>query len=281
MNTFWTVYILLTLNAAAQITRPVDKEAPPLIELGAGIASFYFPDYAGAEHGRVYTFPFPTGIIRGENFRVDEEGGARGRFVSDPKYELSLSGSLTFASDAKDNPVRTGMPDLDSMIELGPSILYHFKRWSADSQYKVGLALPVRLAFATDFKDTEDRGLVFNPFLYMIKENLFQLPMIFLLGLDARWATERYMDYYYQVDPAFQTGSRPAYDAKAGLLQTSLVAAFSYTFFKEHTIFIAGQWATVDGSQIENSPLVVNKQNFSWAVGYTWWFYKSPWLGVR
>jgi outer membrane protein len=275
------IFILLNSSVYAQITRSIKEKRPPLIELGAGIAAFTIPDYPGAENEQTYVFPYPVGLLRGKNLRVDEEGGARTRLINKPSYEFSISASMTFSSRSEENPARTGMPNLDGLGEIGPSIIWHIKRQTIDSPVKIGLSVPVRFAFSTDWKRFDERGFVFNPFLYFIHEGFLSKKMNLIYGIDTRFATERYMDFYYQVDPQYAIAGRPAYDAKAGYLATGLYAAISYTIKKVHTIFIGAQYSSLKGSKNRHSALLAKDENILTAIGYTWWFYQSDTPGYQ
>jgi hypothetical protein len=161
------IYLILIFSTAyGQITRSLEQDEPAYLELGAGITTFTFPDYPGSSNSQVYLIPYPAAFVRGDTLRADEEGGIRGRFLSNPDYELSFSGSLNFSSDADDNPVRAGMPRLETLVELGPSILIRLKKSSKNSPMRWTLSLPLRFAFTTDLKKSTDRGLVFNPFVF-------------------------------------------------------------------------------------------------------------------
>ncbi len=278
---FLFILSLWAMSSWGQITRSTMEEMPPLIELGVGISTFTIPDYPGSAHSRQLTIPFPTGIIRGDKLRADQEGGVRGRFFQDPDYELSISGSLTFSSSTEDNPVRQGMPGLDGLFELGPTVLIHLKKAKLNSPLKIGLSLPIRLAMSTDWKRYDDRGAVFNPFIYSFYENFLVPELTIFSGFDMKFATERYMDYYYSVEPQYATATRAAYEAKAGYLQSSLYFGFAYTIANEHTIFVFAQHLNLNNASNEASPLLTDKKQLAWAVGYTWWFYASEFRGTR
>ncbi len=271
----------MPLATLGQVTRTTSKDSLPLLELGAGVISVSVPDYPGASRSQVYTFPFPTGLYRGETLRADEDAGIRGRFIQNPNYELSFSGSLTFSSRSDENPVRSGMPDLDGLGEFGPSLIIRLKRSTGKTPYRLSLALPLRYAISTDWKRFDERGFVFNPFLFFVREKFLHPDLILFSGIDIRWATEKYMDYYYQVDPQYVTSSRPYYDAKAGYLQTGLYLGMAFTLKKKHTFFSGVQHLSLNGAQNEESPLLVDTSQWAWAIGYSWWFYESELRGSR
>ncbi len=277
------LFLLLSafcLSSTAQITRSTLDENPPLIEFGVGLITLSMPDYPGAERSQTYTFPFPTVLYRGDILRADQEGGARARFIQHPDYELSFSGSLTFSSKSSENPARMGMPDLDGLGEFGPSLIWRIKKASKENLWKINLSIPLRYAVSTDFSQVDGRGFVFNPFLFAFREKFLHPNLILFAGIDTRFATESYMDYYYQVDPQYVTSSRPYYDAQGGYLQSSTLIGLSYRL-KKHTLFTGFQYLDLHGSRNEDSPLLVKKSQTSWVLGYTFWFYESDYIGSR
>jgi outer membrane protein len=276
------IYLILIFSTAyGQITRSLEQDEPAYLELGAGITTFTFPDYPGSSNSQVYLIPYPAAFVRGDTLRADEEGGIRGRFLSNPDYELSFSGSLNFSSDADDNPVRAGMPRLETLVELGPSILIRLKKSSKNSPMRWTLSLPLRFAFTTDLKKSTDRGLVFNPFVFFVRENLWWKNFMLFGGWDIRFATARYQDYYYSVPGIFATTARPAYKAKGGVLQHGTYLGFSYTYQKNHTFFAFAQLNNLHQNPNEDAALLEKKDQTSVAVGYTYWFYESKVRGTR
>jgi outer membrane scaffolding protein for murein synthesis (MipA/OmpV family) len=83
------------------------------------------------------------------------------------------------------------------------------------------------------------------------------------------YATERLHDYYYQVDPAFATATRPAYDARAGYSGVRVTVSLSKRF--RHLWFGAfARYDDLSGTVFEDSPLVRIHRSFMTGFGIAW-----------
>src|SRR5690606_32291148 len=89
-------------------------------ELGLGAGVVAGPDYRGSDEYRTFASPIPYFIYRGKYIHSDREG-VRGNFLRNNKYEFTLSASASITPDADKNELRTGMPELGSTLEIGPS----------------------------------------------------------------------------------------------------------------------------------------------------------------
>ena len=269
------IFFTYALPVFSQITKGLDEDSKPLWELGGGVVSAITPAYPSSEDNNHFVIPFPTFFYRGEIFRADEEGGARGRFFKSEDFEinLSLGGSLPASSD--DVKAREGMPDLNTMIELGPGLLATLWEKKATQSFKLGLNIPLRTAFAVDFFEVKERGLVFNPLVYFITENLFDSRLLTFTGLSTVVGSHKFNRYFYQVDAQFATLSRPLYGAKSGYLGSTISQGFSKLIFKNTNAFLGLSYSNYSGSANEKSPLFKQKDNFTAAIGFVWWFYES------
>lgn len=242
------------------------------MELGAGMVHASVPHYPGSDQSNTLTIPFPTIIYRGERLRADEEGGVRTRFFYNEHFELNLSLGGALPVSAKDNKVREGMPKLDTMIELGPGLIIHLKNQSNSKRWRLALSIPLRQAFSTNITDTYQRGLVFNPLLYSFYE--INRSVTIFSSVSSRWATKDFHSYLYSVEQKDQNSNRAHYEAQGGhvLLSYSLALLFKYKNFKFFTgvsLFDATNNANM------NSPLFIKKRSYSYAIGFSYFFYKE------
>jgi len=248
-------------------------EEKPLWELGAGLAVLQMPDYSGSDKDRLYLLPYPYFIYRGDILHVDRDR-ISGRVFKTDRLLLDLSFFGQVPVDSSDNEARRGMPDLDPTFEIGPSLTVTLLDNRQD-RYRLKLGLPVRAVFSTDFSSARRQGWVFSPRLFFEKDDI--IPGTGLdLGISTGpiFADSAYHRYYYSVDPAYATASRPAYSAGGGYSGTALTLGLS----KRYPQWIFSAFVSVNllqGAAVEDSPLV--KTTYSFMSGFTvsWIFLKS------
>jgi len=205
-------------------TTNTTKPAPPAVsktlpkwELGIGGFAVHQAHYPGADQTAITAYPFPYFNYRGEFIRADR-GGMRALLVDykNIKLDFSLSGSLPVSSD--DNDTRAGMPDLDPVGEIGPQISIGLYK---NATTQLALRLPIRAAISVDFDDIRLRheGWVFGPNLKLTHH---RGPYRYSASINALIGDSDYHQYFYGVDAAFATPSRPAYHAPGGYGGTTL-----------------------------------------------------------
>lgn len=226
----------------------------PLWEAGIGAGAVVVPDYRGADEGRTYVLPIPYFVYYGKRLSVDRRG-VRGELLGGVRASFSVSASLGPPADSSHNSARSGMPDLDPTIEIGPSLDIELDD-AAEKNPSMTLRFPLRAVIATDLSHSKNVGWVFLPNLAIDFNNV---------GPGGRWtlgvsvgpifATRKYHDYYYTVRPAFATPTRPAFDAHGGYSGAGVALTLSQRF--------AGYWVggflrydDLHGAAFEDSPLV-------------------------
>ena len=253
------ILLLLARNVMA-------AEPLPGLELGAGLLAVSLPDYRGSRRSSTYVFPIPFIRYRGEHVRIDE--GARGIFFESEDLSLSLSSNLAFAGE-DDTPEREGMDDLDSLIEVGPSLNYRFHRLQHGALW---IDLPLRFAYTLD-SDFEHVGKVFQPRISWRKPELQLGDWKLRTSIGPLIASKSYHAYYYSVDSTEATSSRPAYDASGGY--SGYRGEFTYS--KRIGDYWLGGFVRYDNlrnSQIDDSPLVTETETWMGGVALVWVFYQ-------
>ena len=245
----------------------------PLWEAGVGVAAVNFPDYRGADERTTYVLPIPYFIYRGDVFRIDREG-VRGLFFKSENVELDISLNAAIPVESEDNQARQGMPDLDPTLEIGPTLDFTLYR-GANRHSALELRLPLRAVIATDFTHARSAGFVFQPQLNLDLHELTPLSGWRVgAAIGPVFGDRRHHEYFYGVEPAFATATRPAYDAKAGYGGTQLTLSTSRRF--PH--FWVGAFIRYDylgGAVFRDSPLV--RQDYALAGGFavSWIFARS------
>ena len=243
-------------------------EQLPLWETGLGATVISFPHYRGSDERRSWVLPFPYIVYRGEFLQADERR-VRGLFFKTNRAELDVSVNGTPPVDSSKNEARQGMPDLDAILEIGPSLNFLLLRTDG-GKTRLELRLPVRAALASDFSHVHFTGWVFQPNLNMD----MRAPLGFegwSLGVLAGplFADRRYNGYFYSVDPAFAAPGRPAYNTGGGYAGTQLTVALSKRY-REFWVGGFARWDTLNNAAFAGSPLVKTNQFFAAGLAFAW-----------
>jgi outer membrane protein len=261
------------LFVAACWAGTVQAKEEPLWELGLGAGAIAFEDYRGSNTTHAYPLPVPYVIYNGKFLKADRDG-VRGTLFNQDRLEINLSFNLT--TPVRNDRERSGMPDLRSTVEVGPSFDFHLFR-SDDGKVKFDLRMPLRAA-ATVESSPRIIGWTFSPRLNVDLKDPFGLPG-WNLGLLAGplFADRRYHDYFYSVAPQFATASRPEFTAAGGYAGTQTLAALS----KRYPKFWVGaymRYDTLAGAAFVDSPLVQRKSYWTGGFGFAWMLKRSSTL---
>lgn len=243
-------------------------ELKPQWELGIGMTPIYSPDYRGSDQSRAYVVPLPYLVYHGDIIRYDRRG-LYGRLIDTGRVRLDVSFDAGVPVDSSKNDARQGMPDLDPVFEVGPSL--EICVWNkCDAARGAQLRLPVRAVYSTDFSSTDSRGGTFYPHVNLDFKHLGpDRNWNFSVSGGALFASERYHDFYYQVAPEFVTAARPAYDAQRGYSGARVMLTFSRRF---RNIWLGGfaRYDNLSGTVFEDSPLVRVHHSFMAGFGLAW-----------
>lgn len=259
--------ITILIAAIAHITPLQAEETKPLWEFGIGIAILNFPDYRGSQNQQNYSFPLPYFIYRGEKFKVNRQG-VRGLLYHSERltFDISLDGGVPVDSD--DNRIRQGMPDLDPVFEIGPSLKILLAQNPAKTR-KLSLRLPIRAAFATDLSYIHNEGWLFHPHLGF--DTFIGATRDWKFGISAGplYANKDYHQYYYGVAPKYATSTRPAYTAKGGYSGARFTLAVSRQL-KNLWFGAFVRYDDLQNTAFEDSPLLEQKNSLMAGFGIAW-----------
>ncbi|MHB8257401.1 MAG: MipA/OmpV family protein [Acidiferrobacterales bacterium] len=264
---------MLAAVLLASVAVPVHAAQRPLWEIGFGVAPLTVPDYRGSDEQRNYVLPLPYLVYRGDFVTVDRHGVA-GHVLRNRRIRLSVSLNAGVPVKSSGNDARAGMPDLYPTLEAGPvldvcldPVCRREPTWS--------FSLPARAVIATDLRHTRYIGWVFNPAInYDTQLLLGAGRWNFGAALGPVFATAQQNVYYYQVDPAYVTPTRPAYAARGGYGGMRMTIGVSRRF--RSTWFGAFvRYDNLSGAVFENSPLVRVRNSFMAGFGIAWIFAHS------
>ena len=250
------------------VTSHAYGEDKPLWEAGFGITALDFADYRGSDERTTYVLPVPYVIYRGKILRVDRDR-VRGLFLDSERVDLQLSVSGSVPVDSSDNAARTGMPDLDPTLQIGPSMELRLYR-SADSRFKVELRLPARTVIATDLRHAHNVGWVFEPQLnFGLRNTLLHNKWNLGLSLGPVYGDKRYHNHFYGVATEFATARRPAYVAESGYGGAQVTGTVSRRYGR---MWVGGfvRFDSVSEAAFTTSPLVRQEETVTAGIAFIW-----------
>jgi outer membrane scaffolding protein for murein synthesis (MipA/OmpV family) len=258
------------LLAAACWAQGAAAREEPLYEFGLGIGAIAFEDYRGSDTVHGYPLPLPYISYNGTFLKANRDG-IRGTLLNQDRFELNLSFDAT--TPVRSDRERSGMPDLKSTVELGPSFDLHLMR-TDDAKVKLDLRMPVRAAMTVE-DSPKIIGWTFTPrFALDIRDPWGREGWNLGLLTGPLFADRRYNAYFYTVAPQFATLARPPYQADSGYAGTQFITAVSKRFPK----FWVGAYVrydTLSGAAFEDSPLVQRRSYLVGGIGISWIFLKS------
>jgi MipA family protein len=251
-------------------TAPACAADKPLWELGLGVGALRLPHYKGSDQQHTWILPVPYVVYRGNVFRADREG-ARAVLLDANQLDIDISLAASAPTRSEDNLARQGMDDLSPTVELGPNVNWrlgrgHHSFLGAPLMWKLELRLPLRAAFTVS-NDPRYIGWSAAPNLNLDLRTAEGWHIGLLAGpvLNAR----RFNRYYYDVDAAQATATRPNYRSEGGYAGSRALMALSRR--------LDGQWLgaflqydSLHGARFEDSPLVRQRQNLSFGVATSW-----------
>ena len=264
--------ILVLAACGVPVCRAVDR---PLWEFGLGVGAIAFADYRGADRTHVYPLPVPYFVYHGKMFRADRDG-MRGTLFNTPMVELNISLDATTPVNSRNSDARAGMPDLKSIVEIGPSLDIHLWR-SSNERLRLDLRIPVRKAFTIE-RQPHATGWFVAPRVNLDLRNIaghsgWDVGMF----IGPLFADRQYHDYIYSVAAAFAEPGRPAYQAAGGYSGTELLVATSRRL---RNLWFGAfvRYDTLTGATFLPSPLVRSHSYWAGGFGVAWLISKSQQL---
>jgi len=240
-------------------------QTPSLWEMGAFAGSFSSPDYPASVERMNRSLVLPYFIYRGERLSVDRDG-IDARIPLAPGYELDWGVSGSFPARSNDVRVRQGMPDLGTLLELGPRL--KVKLPSPGRGLKLGLDMPLREVFEVN-GGTRSQGLVFEPTLVLDAANLGD-GWSLTAKAGFTWGDQTINQYFYGVPPLYATAQRPAFDAQAGLMGARASLSTSKSLSPDLRVFGFARLDYYGLGANTASPLFLQNSSPTLGLGLTW-----------
>ena len=246
----------------------------PLWELGIGLGALSTPVYRGSSTGADYALPFPYAIYRGDFLQVDQDDGIRGKLFagSDLRLDLSLAGNVPVRDD--DDSAREGMPELDPLIEVGAELAMTLWR-NAERGHSLSFNLPLRLVYSVGDPLFDFQGVTLSPYInYRIRQEDDTALTRYNLSFGPIFASSRYHDYFYRVEPQFVTPERPAYEADSGY-SGSRVTLSATCYYSRFMLGAFARYDNLEHAEFIDSPLVETRDYFVFGFVFGWILGKS------
>jgi len=247
-------------------------EKQPLWEFGVAGAAARLPHYIGSDEYETYYYPLPYLIYRGEILRANREG-IRGIFYKGENFETSISlwGNPPVPED---NQAREGMPELDAIGEIGPSMRYYLYRHGWQDHLYLQTAL--RTTYSFDFNGGFDVDMDYQGWhggidLSYQNKRWFadrNLSIYFKAGL--HFADSLYNNYFYGVPAQYARPGRDQFEADGGYAGLSISGSAYKELTSKLSIGCYVRWNNVNGAVFEDSPLVRDKNNYAIGALLVW-----------
>ncbi|PCI44371.1 MAG: hypothetical protein COB41_04505 [Proteobacteria bacterium] len=274
-NSFFALLCLAVINIYPTVLQAEEAEKLPLWEAGLAGGVFSIPHYVGSDQRYTLPLAIPYIVYRGEIIRADRDG-LRGRLFDNHGISLDLDFSFGLPVRSS-NKARQGMPDLKLTGQVGPQLNVIVEK---SEKSTLSLHLPWRLAVDTSGSYV---GWVSEPSLRYKRYDLLPELHKMTLRLEAGflYASQRYNQTYYAVEPIYATATRPTYQAKQGMHSYFLDTSLSYNIDDNVSIATVVRMRSLAGSINRNSPLVRQRFYLSAGIGMVWSFMFSDEMVLR
>lgn len=246
-------------------------EELPLWELGLGLGGLHQPYYIGTKQTRTFAFPVPVPIYRGDFFKSDDEG-IRAELFNTERLKLEFSMDFNLAIDSDEIDLREGMEDIDSRLQIGPSMEVKLAK-TDHSQWL--LNLPIRASIGIGGDGIDESGFTFAPNVTYFRDfNWSGKPWRAGVALGPQFGSKDYQNLYYGVDQQFATETRATYDADSGYAGSRLLMTLRSQNRERLWVWFV-RYENISGATFEDSPLVETNDGLSIGLIFSKFLFKS------
>ncbi|HET9641889.1 MAG TPA: MipA/OmpV family protein [Burkholderiaceae bacterium] len=239
----------------------------PIWEAGLAGGGGWISDYPGSDQAHLRGLVAPIVFYRGPVLRIDREG-MRGRLFGREDLELDLAATASF--NARDNRARSGMPDLDYLVGVGPQLIYHGLHYVPGAP---ALHLKLNATASTNLHRINGRGFSVESELRWRRGTVTDNAGEWTLSVGPTWASGPLMRHFYEVAPQYATTTRPAYAARSGYLGTDLKLTIRRRAEASWSWFMEARAMSLHGAANRSSPLFRSSTGFALGAGVIW----TPW----
>ncbi len=259
------------IPAEAEINKTDLKEGETQWAMGVGLGVFDYNLYPGAKQTNRLIFPAPYFTYRSPKFEVDR--GIKSFIYNSETIIIDLSADFAFPVDSDDTLARKGMPDLDFVLQLGPSLEFMLNDKNKN-YFDARFEIPVRVAFAVDLGSIETIGYLVEPRFTLKHQRLSNTGLSHKATFGLKFATQEFHAYYYDVAAEFATATRAEYKSDAGFGGSFVNYRISYKT-NDFVYWAFVRYQSLRGAEFEDSPLVLQNDYYFLGVGFAWIFAQS------
>lgn len=258
------------LGALPLAAQAAQTDKLPLWELGVLGGTASTPAYPGSSDRSTRSLVLPYLIYRGEVVRADQSGiGAR--LVRRERVELDVGLAASLPARSDDVAARAGMPDLGTLLELGPRVKVKLIEPTANSRLR--LDIPLRAVIEAR-GGLHTQGWTFEPkVVYEMRGP--QEDWTFDANIGMVFGDRKINRYFYEVAPQYATAERPAYAAASGLMLVRTGASASRLVTPDLRLFGFVRYESYAGAANRDSPLLRQSTGASVGVGFAWTITRS------
>lgn len=264
-------YRLFSALLGLTFTQLCYAEELPLWEFGFGAGGLHLPYYSGTKDTRIFAFPVPLIVYRGDVFKSDDEG-IRAQLSKTQRYKLDISLDFNPAVDSDEVELRQGLPDVDNLLQIGPSLEVTLSKRKQDALF---LRLPVRSNLAIGGNSINQAGYTFSPNIAYIRHlSSGNTPWRTGLSVGPQFGDSDFHAIYYGVEQEFATTNRPEYNAGGGYSGArALLTLTSKSRKRLLAMFL--RYDNISGATFDDSPLVETNHNVTFGFIYSHYLFKS------
>ncbi|VAW50776.1 putative outer membrane protein [hydrothermal vent metagenome] len=239
--------------------------------LGAGLGVFNYKLYPGAKKSDQLVLPVPYFTYRSPKFEIDR--GIKSFIYNSEEMVVDISADFGLPVDSDDTEARQGMPDLDFVLQLGPSLEFLLND-KKTNYFDVRFEVPARVAFVASFNDSENIGYLIEPRLSFNHHRSSRNGLSHKATIGLKFATQKFNAYYYDVAEKFATATRAEYKSNGGFAGSFVNYRMAYN--KDDLVYWAFvRYQSLRGAEFEDSPLVLQNDYYFFGAGISWIFARS------
>ncbi len=239
--------------------------------MGAGLGVFDYHLYPGAKQTNQLILPVPYFTYRSPKFEIDR--GIKSFLYDSEVIIIDISADFGLPVDSDDTLARKGMPDLDFVLQLGPSLEFLLNDKNKN-HFDVRFEIPVRVAFAIDIGNVQNIGYLVEPRFSFNHRRLSRTGLSHKATIGLKFATQDYHAYYYDVAPEYATATRAQYKSEAGF--GGSFAKYRISWKTDDFVYWAFvRYQSLRGAEFEDSPLVLQNDYYFLGAGFAWIFAQS------
>lgn len=269
LTLFVTLVMIISSFTCAQVNadesnRLKNERIEWTLGLGAGV--FDYNLYPGAKATNRLVLPVPYFTFRSDRFEIDR--GIKSFLYNSETIVLDISADFGLPADSDDTQARKGMPDLDFMVQLGPSL--EFLLNDKDKNYfDVRFEIPVRVAYVTDFNSADNIGYLVEPRFSFNHRRSARTGLSQKATIGLKFATEDYHAYYYDVATEYSSATRAEFKSDAGFGGGFVDYSIRYKT-SNFVYWMLLRYQSLNGAVFEDSPLVLKNDYYFVGLGFAW-----------